>query len=146
MKGFEAKLYFSATPLAGLPSTATWTELSIVKDITLNDELEETDVTTRSGAGRKATDVGMRDNSIDLEITWTPGNGGFDAMLAAYKGRNLIAIAVMDGDIATAGKTGVASNWKVTKFTRNEPLGGQVTANVTIKANSFMADYTVVGA
>ena len=138
MNGFEAKLYYKAAPLSATPDRTGWTELSILKDVTLNDEFEEVDVSTRAGAGRKATDVGLRDNSVDLEIDWVTTDAGFAALFTAYKTRAAIALAVMGGVIATA--SGVAGNWKVTKFTRNEPLGGQVTANVTVKANAYMGD------
>lgn len=138
MKGFEANIYFKAAPLTAVPDRTGWAALSIVKDVTLNDEYEEVDVSTRAGGGRKATDVGLRESSVDLEIDWQTADAGFAALFTAYKTRAAVALAVIGGVIAT--DSGVAGNWKVTKFTREEPLGGQIVAKVTIKANNFMGD------
>ena len=54
-----------------------------------------------------------------------------------------IAFAVMDGDITVVGSTGVAGNWKIHSFPRNEPLGEDLKSSLTIKPFSLMADYTV---
>ena len=53
--GMEAKLYFDSTPLAGTPDTGTWTELTNAKDVTLNLETGEADITTRANNGWRAT-------------------------------------------------------------------------------------------
>ena len=144
MNGYEAKLYFGTTPLAGTPDTGTWTELDEVKDVTIGDEIDEVSVTTRANGGRKSTDGGLRDNSLEFDIPADAAEAGYAALHTAYKGRNAIAIAAMDGPIATIGSKGPAGNWKVLGFARNEPLGDQVTVSVTLKPFDYMADYEVV--
>lgn len=143
MQGYEAHFYYDSTPLAGEPSTGTWTELTIVKDVNLGDEHDESDVTTRANNGHKATDVSLRDNPLDVEIAWDPDDAAFSALRTAYEGRLPIAIAVMDGPVATVGSKGVAGNYKITSFPRNEPLGDHVTSSVTLKPYSYMDDYEV---
>lgn len=145
MLGYQAKLYRGAAPLAGLPSTGDWSEIKIVKDVTSTSEYEEVDVTTRAGNGRKLTDLGLQDNGCEFEMAWDPADVGFAALLAAHQGRSPVALAVMDGDIDVPGSSGVAGNWKISKFTRSEPLSGQVVAQVKAVPFSYMADYEVVG-
>jgi len=50
--GLEAKLYFC---VAGIGGTPTWVELTNVKNVTLNLQKGEADVTTRANNGWKAT-------------------------------------------------------------------------------------------
>ena len=143
MQGYEAKLYWDDTPLSDGPGTGTWTELTIVKDVTLGDEREEVDQTTRAFSGRKSTRGGLRDNPVDLEVVYDESDTGFVALRTAYYAGSEIALAFMDGDIATEGNTGVVGNWHVIGFPRNEPLAGQITVPVTVKPSSHMEDYTV---
>lgn len=144
MIGYKAKIYYDATPLADGPLTATWLEVTLVKDATLGDETEDVDDTTRKQLGRKASVYGLRDNTIDFEIKWDTADTAFAALYTAYRTSAFIAVAIMDGDITEGGITGVVGNFEVSKFTRNEPIGGQVTATVALRPNSNMDDYTVV--
>jgi hypothetical protein len=104
---------------------------------------DEVEVTTRASNGFHAYDAGLKDASVDVEIRWLPDDAGFQVLQAAYEARSAIAVAVMDGDIAVAGSLGLAGNWKVTNFNRNEALADDVTANVTLKPYSYMDEYEV---
>jgi hypothetical protein len=146
MQGYQAKLYYNATPLTAAPTTTGWTtSVDIVKDVTLNDEFDQVETTTRASAGRKTHDQGLQSNDVEIELAWDPTNTGFQALRTAKISRAVIALAIMDGPIATSGSTGIAGNFKVASFTRKEPLAGQITATVKLAAHSFMGDLTVSG-
>jgi hypothetical protein len=137
--GFEGKLYYKASPLVVAADRTSWTELTIVKDVTLGDTTGEADVTKRYNAGKKATDYGLRDLSPTFAIAQDPTNAGYDVIKAAYVGKTMVAIAVMDGAIATAD--GFAANWMIADFSRAEPLGEHMVRNVTLKYNDFGTDF-----
>ena len=61
--GMEAKLYRNT----GTYALPTWVEMINVKDLTLNLEAGEADVTTRGNAGWKATIAALKDGSIEFE-------------------------------------------------------------------------------
>ena len=141
--GMEAKLYFDSTPLAGAPSTGTWTELANTKDLTLNLETGESDITTRANNGWRATAATLKDGSIEFEMLWDPDDAGFTAIQTAWANSAEIAIAAMDDDITTSGSQGLAGNFTVTNFSRSEPLEEAITVSVTVKPSSYTTWYTV---
>jgi hypothetical protein len=61
--GMEAKLYRNT----GSYAAPTWSEMTNVKDLTLN---LEADVTTRGNAGWRATIAALKDGSIEFEMVW----------------------------------------------------------------------------
>lgn len=64
--GMEAKLYRNS----GTYASPTWTEIQNVKDLTLNLEAGEADVTTRGNAGWRATIASLKDGSIEFDMVW----------------------------------------------------------------------------
>jgi len=146
--GMEAKLYYSTTLLddSNTPDAVSWTEQTNVKDLTLNLETGEADVTTRANSGWRATAATLKEGSIEFEMVWDSGDAGFTAIKNAWLNSAEIALAAMDGDIETAGNQGLASNFTVTNFSRAEPLEEAMTVSVTIKPSSFTDWYEVAGA
>ncbi len=140
--GMEAKLYFDSTPLTGAPSTGTWTELANTKDLTLNLETGESDITTRANNGWRATAATLKDGSIEFEMLWDPDDAGFTAIQTAWANSAEIAVAAMDDDITTSGSQGLAGNFTVTNFSRSEPLEEAITVSVTVKPSSYTTWYT----
>lgn len=128
--GMEAKLYFKAEGVAG---TGEWGELTNVKDVTLNLETGEADVTTRANAGWKATVATLKDGSIEFEMIWDTADAGFTAIKEAYFENKALGFAVMDGDIETTGSQGLQADFSITNFSRKEPLEEAITVSVTAK-------------
>jgi len=64
--GLDAKLYRNT----GTFAAPAWNEIKNVKDVTLNLEAGEADVTTRGNAGWKATVATLKDGSIEFEMVW----------------------------------------------------------------------------
>ncbi len=121
--GMEAKLYYGA---AG--STPT-TELTNVKDVTLNLETGEADVTTRGNQGWRATVATLKNGSVEFEMIWDTGDAGFTAIREAYFNNTAIALAILDGE---SGE-GLDADFSITNFSRNEPLEEAITVSVTAK-------------
>jgi len=143
--GMEAKLYFDATPLANGPSGATWTELTLARNVTINLEAAEADLTARGNSGWRATRAGLRDGSLEFELVWDDTDTGLEAIRDAYLGGDEIALAAMDGDIATVGSEGFVANFTITAFNRSEPLEEGITVSVTAKPSSKQQWYEVSG-
>ena len=121
--GLQAKLYHGA---AG--STAT-TLLGNVKDLTLNLETGEADVTTRAAAGWRATIATLKEGSIEFEMIWDTEDAGFTAIKDAFFNNTAIALAVLDGEAGS----GLDADFSITNFSRNEPLEEAITVSVTAK-------------
>jgi predicted secreted protein len=146
--GMNCKLFLGADLLSlevGA-SSATWTEADNVKDLTLNLSAGEADITTRANGGWKATAATLKEGSIEFDMLWKPSDDLFDAIQEAWLGGDEIAAAAMSGPVTgegSSGSQGLASNFSVTNFTRNEPLNEAVTVKVTLKPSSFTEWYTV---
>ena len=127
--GFEAKLYRNE----GTYETPDWTELVNVRDLTLALEEDEADVTTRASGGWKETIGGLKDSSIEGETVWEAGDDDFEALRDAWLNRTPIELAVLDGDIETAGSQGLRASFAVLKFSRQEKLNDTIVAEITLK-------------
>ena len=121
--GMEAKLYYGA---AG--ATAA-TELTNVKDVTLNLESGEADVTTRANAGWRATVGTLKTGSVEFEMIWDSDDAGFTAIKDAYFNNEPIALAILD----EAGGEGLDADFSITNFSRKEALEQAITVSVTAK-------------
>jgi len=121
--GMQAKLYYG-------PAGATAaTELTNVKDLTLNLETGEADVTTRGNQGWRATIATLKNGSVEFEMVWDTTDAGFNAIQQAYFNNTAIAFAVLDGE----NGEGLDADFSITNFTRNEPLEEAITVSVTAK-------------
>jgi hypothetical protein len=143
--GQDAKIYFCA---AGIGGTPVWTEIGNVKDVTLNLQKAEADVTTRGNNGWKATVGTLKDGSVEFNMIWDTTDAAFNAFQEAYFDNTVIGVAVMDGDIETNGSQGLWADMMVTDFTRSEPLEDAITVKVTVKPtySANPADWVTIGA
>ena len=142
-RGTDCKLYYDATPLAGDPSTGNWTEMDNVRDLNQNLETGEADATTRGNNGWEATAATLKNGEISFQMFWDTADAAFTAIQEAWAQAKEIAIAAMDGAIASSGSQGLAGNFSVTNFSRSEPLRELVTVDVTLKPSSYTTWYKV---
>jgi hypothetical protein len=144
--GMNAKLYRAAALLTGTDDTdasgASWDEIANVRDVTLNLETGEADVTTRANSGWKQTLPTLKDGSVEFEMVWDTNDPDFAAIRDAWLNNDEIALAVMDGPIASAGQ-GLVSNFAITNFSRTEPLEDAIKVSVTAKPSSFSQWYSI---
>jgi len=126
----DAKLYCK---IGGVGGSGSWLELTNVKDVTLNLETGEADVTTRGNAGWRATVGTLKEGSVEFEMVWDTEDAGFSAIKDAYFDNAKIGFAVMDGDIAASGSQGLQADFSITNFSRKEPLEEALAVSVTAK-------------
>jgi predicted secreted protein len=135
--GMDCKLYYAASNLADVQdatiAAATWVEVTNVVDVTLNLEKGEADVTTRSSGGWRAALGTLKEGSIEFEMRWNTGDAFFTAIKTAWLAGTYIAIAAMDGAVATTGSTGLVGNFSVIGFSRSEPLEEAAGCSVRLK-------------
>lgn len=140
--GFAAKLYRNT----GTYAVPIWTLIDEVKDNTLTFEADEVDVTTRAGGGFRQTEPGLIDAGLEFQINWDTSDDNFTALRTAFAARTAIEMLALDGLVATAGSQGLRFTGKVISFSRNEPIGENLTVDVTVKpciADNAPAWYTV---
>ncbi len=135
--GMHARLYRlssgvrAAWPANGAPLNLV--ELGNVKDVTLNLETGEADVTTRANDGWKATIATLKEGSLEFEAIWDTSDAGFTALKDAYFNNTPIALAVLDAPKDVVGAQGLWADFSVTNLTREEPLAEAISAKVTVK-------------
>jgi len=127
--GMNAKLYRNT----GDYTSPTWTEVDNVKDLTLNLEKGEADVTTRANQGWRATVGTLKDASVEYQMVWDSGDADFVAVRTAFFSNQAIEFAVMDGDINDTESQGLRATFDILSFTRNEALEEAITFDVTMK-------------
>ncbi|QDU33049.1 Phage major tail protein 2 [Poriferisphaera corsica] len=131
--GMNAKIYRGP---AG-SDLSTLSEMSNVRDVTLNLEAGEADVTTRGNQGWRATAPTLRECTAEFGMLWKPGDAGFDAIKTTYLTSSSIALAVLTGEKEGSGTEGPRGDFSITNFSRNEPLEEGVTVSVTAKLAKF---------
>lgn len=131
--GMNAALYYGTADAV----LAALTELTNVKDVTLNLNAGEADVTDRSNSGWRATAASLRECTVDFEMVWKPADAGFAFLRDAYLGNSVVELAVLDQDRSESGAQGPKGNFMVTAFTRSEALEDAIMASVTVKLTKF---------
>jgi hypothetical protein len=121
--GLNCKLYVGA---AG--SLAT-TEIGNVRDVTLNLEVAEEDATTREAQGWEVTELILFSASLEFQILWKTTDANFTTLRTAFFAKSAVALAALDG----AAGQGLDADFKISKFTRTEPIKGIVVADITAK-------------
>ena len=138
----NAKFYRNS----GSYGSPDWVEIDNVKDLTLNLDKDETDVTTRASGGFKEFVDGLIDASIEFSMLWDTADTNFTAIRTAFFAKTAVEFLILDGDEGTAGSQGLRVTCMVKGFTRNEALGEALMVDVNIRptknANAAPAWYT----
>lgn len=120
--GLKAKLYEGA---AG--STAS-TEMTNVKDVTLDLSASEADITTRAANGWTVYLSALKDASLSFTMNYDSSDSAFTAILTAFLNHTPLALLVADDNGA-----GLDADFVITGFTINQPLTDAVTVDVTAR-------------
>lgn len=142
--GAEFKLYYSATALASTDDATlaalTWTEATEVANVTRGNERASSEFRARSGVIRT---TGSQELSLDVTLAYDTSDGFYTALVNAMRDNTEIAIADVDGAIATTGTKGITGNFKVESMPLEEPDEGPATLDITLVNTSFPnPDYT----
>ena len=89
--GLDAKLF------RGTAGSRAATEVTNVKDLTLNLESGEADVTTRATGGWRASAATLKEASLEFGILYDTEDADFQAFQAAYFSNTPISLFITDG-------------------------------------------------
>ena len=120
--GLDAVLY------RGAAGARAATEVTNVKDLTINLESGEADVTTRATEGWKASVATLKEGSLEFGMLYDTADADFQAFLTAYFSNTPLALFVSDG----AG-TGLDADFSITGFSITQNLEEAMTVSVKAK-------------
>ena len=109
--GLDAVLY------RGTAGQKAATEVTNVKDLTINLESGEADVTTRATEGWKASIAPLKEGSLEFGMLYDTADADFQAFQSAYFSNTPLALFVSDG----AG-TGLDADFSITGFSITQNL------------------------
>ncbi len=107
-------------------------EVPNVKDVTINLGKSEAEFTSRASSF-KLTRGTTIETSVEFVMPYETSNTDYEAFRKAFLTNVVIACAVLDGDKATTGTTGLWADFEVIDFTHEQPLEDGVMVNVTLK-------------
>jgi hypothetical protein len=126
--GLNAKLYRNT----GTYGTPDWELIGNVRDLRLNLEKGEADVTTRGGNGWEQV-VALKSATIEWGMLWDTADTNFTAIRTSFLSDTTIEFLVLDGAVETTGSQGLRAICMVNRFTRNENLREALTVDVAAK-------------
>jgi len=132
--GLDGKTYANT----GTNASPTWAEVENVKDLTLNLERGEFDVTTRGGGGFVQRVPVLADGSIDFQMVYDTSDADMTRVRTDYFAKTIRQYAFMDGDITTSGSQGLRAGVGVFNFSRSENLTEAMMIDVSLKVSRFV--------
>ena len=120
--GLDAKL------MRGTAGATAATEVKNVKDLSLNLESGDADVTTRATNGWKASVATLKEASLEFGMIYDTEDADFTAFQTAYFANTPLALFVTDGN-----GSGLDADWSITSFSMEQNLEEAVTVSVTAK-------------
>ena len=136
--GMEAALKYK---VGGQGGAGAWTALGNTRDVTLNLEAGEADVTTRANSGWRATVATLKEASVEWEMVWDTADAGFTAIKNAFFDNDPIGLQILD---ETDGQ-GLQADFSITNFSRSEALEEAITVSVTAKVTYSATAPTWIG-
>jgi hypothetical protein len=127
--GLNAVCYYKVGGVAG---TGEWLPLDNLKNLTLNLESGEADVTTRGANGWRLKIATLKEASIEGDLLYDTADVGCAAIRNAYFGNLLIGILALDGPMTEVGNEGLRCDASVLSFTRDESLEEALAAKIKI--------------
>jgi len=139
VKGMDAKLYYHATATGAGVTLASMTEITNVRDVTINTSAGEADTTTRGNSGWRSTTPTLRELTIEFEMQHQPGDVAFETIRDAYLAGTAIELCALTGPegVENPNSEGPKGTFVITNFSRSEPLEESVSVSVTAKLQTF---------
>lgn len=132
--GINAKLF------RGVAGTTAATEMKNVKDVNLDLDKVEIDVTTRKSGGWRDYVAGLKDASLEFDMKYDTADANYKAMLQAYLNNTAVALFVSDGE-----GNGMDADWVITKFSVPQELEDAVKVSVSAKPSCEIRNPVWVG-
>lgn len=122
-----------ANGINGGAAPANLDPMDQVKDVTINIESGDADVSTRGNNGWKANLQTLNDASVEISMVYDPADADYIALLGAFLKKTSIALALLDADKATSGTQGLWADFMVTSIKKGEPLEEAQMVDITVK-------------
>ena len=127
--GLDARMYRNT----GTYAAPVWNEIKNVRDVTLNLETGESDVSTRGNGGWRANIATLKSASLEFEMMWDTVDDDFIVIRDAFLANGAMEFAVLDGASNQSGAQGLRSTMAIMSFTRSEPSEEAIKVSVTAK-------------
>jgi predicted secreted protein len=121
-------LGLDAVLMRGTVGSQGTTEVKNVKDLTLNLESGEADVTTRATAGWRASVATLKEASLEFSILYDTEDTDYNAFATAYFNNTPLSLFVSDGN-----GTGLDADFSITGFSIEQPLEEALSVSITAK-------------
>ena len=121
-------LGLDAVLMRGTAGSKGTTEVKNVKDLTLNLESGEADVTTRATAGWRASVATLKEASLEFSILYDTEDTDYNAFAEAYFGNTPLSLFVSDGN-----GTVLDADFSITGFSIEQPLEEALSVSITAK-------------
>lgn len=135
--GMNAKLYYDSATGTASVELSVMTEVTNVKDVTVNMDAADADITTRGNSGWRAKAATLRENTVEFEMQWKPGDAAFTAIRDAFLANGELHFAILDQVYTTSGAQGPKGDYTISSFNRNEPLEDSITVSVTLNLSLY---------
>ena len=129
--GFNAKLYRN-TAWPGVYNPPVWDEVPNVRDLTLNGETAEADVTTRGAAGWRQRVATLKDGSITFQMVYDNTDLDYQAFRDAWLNGDTLDVWAASGANDQSSSEGLRSIVQVFNFSRSEELENALLVDVTL--------------
>jgi len=137
--GLEACAYINF----GTSATPDWKEITVIKDVTLNLEKGEADVSMR-GSDWEQVKATLKKASIDFDMIWLDVEDVgdlanediivFEKLLETFLAKNeSLDMMFLSGPLEHAGSRGLRGMFDVFKFARDEKLTEALKVSCTVK-------------
>ena len=114
--GINCKLYYNT----GSYATPTWTEITIVKDVEITAEMDETDNTTRAEGGAKASEPTLLGIEVSGLIRHDDEDAAFLVMDNAFWQRTAKEYLVHNGATSSENSRGIRSYMKIFNWSESQ--------------------------
>jgi len=116
----------------GTYATPTWTPIANVRNVTLTDNADPVDVTTRSSGGIKEFKQGLKNVSCDFEILYDTSAAGFSSLETAYDGGTAVELLIHEDSATVSGAKGIRGEFTVLQFDIEQSFGDALVVNVSV--------------
>ena len=128
--GIDAKLYYDASGVGG----SSWVELTNVRDVTLELDKSEVDVSNRAYGGWRAIQGAMKEAVITWDMVYDTTDTGFVAIRTAWFSDTVpFGLCICDGAEATSGTQGLKVDCEILGFGIPQPMEDALKVNVRAK-------------